>query len=80
MATLACQCGSCSKPKFERTAREAFIHEVHTVGVRAKPGFWDAWAQGKLAALSGEAITTNPFHRLHAAAFDFDRGYNSVAA
>lgn len=75
----ACQCGSCVKPAAERDAREAYIALVHTVGDGAGPGFWEARAQGKLAALENRPITDNPWRGdSHINCHEFERGYRSV--
>lgn len=78
---ISCKCGSCEKPKTERNARETFIAEVHTVGVKAGPGFWEAWSQGKLAALENRPITDNPWRGdSHVNCGEFEHGYRSVKA
>ena len=68
------------KPDGERNAREAYIAQVHTVGDGAGPGFWEARAQGKLAALENRPITDNPWRNdSHHNRWEFERGYKSVA-
>jgi hypothetical protein len=75
-----CQCASCLKPADDRTPRESFIVEVHTVGYDAGPGFWTAKAQGRLAALENRPITDNPWRGdSHINRWEFERGYKSAA-
>jgi hypothetical protein len=75
-----CQCAACIAPADLRSARDAYVTTVHSVGDQATPGFWTAFAQGKLAALEGRPITDNPWFRdSHSCYWEFERGYKQVA-
>lgn len=70
-----CECKACLALPADRTPAQKLIAHVHTVGLRARPGFWDAYAQGYLASLEGRpAIELTPF-RCHAVDHDFKRGH-----
>lgn len=59
-----------------------FIRRVQTEGLRARPNFWDAYAQGYLACLQGRPVPQNMrpggLHALHATAFDFIHGHDDA--
>lgn len=61
-----------------------FIRRVQTEGLRARPNFWDAYAQGYLAALQGRDVPTDMLpgglHATHVTACDYRAGHAAARA